>query len=140
MDDGRWTMGRDPSSIVHRPSSVTPMPFGTILIVDDEPKIVRFVRLNLEAEGFEVKTAADGETALSAASTTDLVAIILDVMLPGSDGFETCRRIREFSSVPILMLTAKGEMEDKVRGLDLGADDYLTKPFGADELLARLRA
>ncbi len=109
-----------------------------VLVVDDEPRYIKLVRYNLEAAGYEVVTAANGEEALSlvASKTPDL--IILDIRLPGIDGYEVCTRIREFSSVPIIMLTAKGEEREKVQGLRLGADDYVTKPFGAEELMARV--
>ena len=109
-----------------------------VLVVDDEPRYLKLVRYNLEAAGYEVLTTASGEEALSlvAGKTPDL--IILDIRLPGIDGYEVCTRIREFSSVPIIMLTAKGEEQEKVQGLRLGADDYVTKPFGAEELMARV--
>ncbi len=109
-----------------------------VLVVDDEPRYLKLVSYNLEAAGYEVVTAANGEEALSlvARETPDL--IILDIRLPGINGYEVCTRIREFSSVPIIMLTAKGEEREKVQGLRLGADDYVTKPFGAEELMARV--
>jgi DNA-binding response OmpR family regulator len=113
---------------------------ATILVVDDEPRIVRLVRSNLEPAGYKVLTAADGEQGLRMAEMHDPDLIVLDIMLPGMDGWEVCRRVREFTTVPILMLTAKGDEQDKVRGLELGADDYLPKPFGIQELLARVRA
>ena len=111
-----------------------------ILVVDDEPRYVRAIQVNLEASGYEVLAARDGETAieLAASGTPDL--ILLDIRMPGLDGYEVCRRIREFSAVPIIMLTALAEDADKVKGLDIGADDYVTKPFSADELLARVRS
>ncbi len=111
-----------------------------ILIADDEPRYVRAIKFNLEASGYEVIAAQDGETAveLAAAQAPDL--ILLDIRMPVLDGYEACRRIREFSLTPIIMLTAMAEEADKVKGLDLGADDYITKPFSADELLARVRA
>lgn len=112
----------------------------SILVVDDEPAIVRFVRANLEANGYRVLVAMDGETALR---TFDMEApnlVILDIMMPGKDGFEVCRRLREWSQVPIIMLSACCDEDDKIRCLELGADDYLTKPFGIGELLARVRA
>ena len=98
------------------------------------------MRTNLERAGYRVLTAATGSEALEKVAGDAPDAVVLDLMLPGMDGFEVCTRIREFSTVPIVMLTAKGEIGDKVRGLDLGADDYLTKPFGPEELMARLRA
>jgi DNA-binding response OmpR family regulator len=116
------------------------MPREKILIVDDEARILRLVRSNLEPHGYKILTAMDGESALTAAEMNDPDLIILDLMLPRLDGFEVCRRLREFSTVPIIILTAKGEEVDKVKGLELGADDYLTKPFGVPELLARIKA
>ena len=116
------------------------MPKEKILIVDDEARILRLVRSNLEPVGYKVLTAMDGESALTAAEMNDPDLIILDLMLPRLDGFEVCRRLREFSTVPIIILTAKGEEVDKVKGLELGADDYLTKPFSVQELLARIKA
>ena len=111
-----------------------------ILVVDDEPRYLRLLEANLLTEGYEVVAVADGNEALEtfSASPTDL--ILLDIMLPGMDGFAVCQRIRQFSTVPIIMLTAKGEEQDRVRGLDVGADDYLVKPFSVTELLARVRA
>jgi len=113
---------------------------ATILVVDDEPRIVRLVRSNLEPAGYKILTAADGEQGLRMAEMHDPDLIILDIMMPGMDGWEVCRRVREFSTVPIVMLTAKGDEQDKVKGLEIGADDYLPKPFGIPELLARVRA
>ena len=109
-----------------------------VLVVDDEPRYLKLVRYNLEAAGYEVVTAATGEEALSLVAEKSPDLIILDIRLPGIDGYEVCTRIREFSSVPIIMLTAKGEEREKVQGLRLGADDYITKPFGAEELVARV--
>jgi DNA-binding response OmpR family regulator len=111
-----------------------------ILIVDDEPRYLRLLEANLETEGYDVKTAANGVEALDAFSAHPADLILLDVLMPRLDGFAVCQRIRQFSSVPIIMLTAKGEEQDRVKGLDLGADDYLVKPFSATELLARVRA
>ena len=111
-----------------------------ILAVDDEPRYLEIIRFNLEAAGYRVACAASGEEALDVFAADDSELIILDVMLPGLDGFEVCRLVRERSSCPIIMLTAKGAEEDKVRGLRLGADDYVTKPFSAQELLARVEA
>lgn len=113
---------------------------ATILVVDDEPRIVRLVRSNLEPAGYKVLTAADGEQGLRMAEMHDPDLIVLDIMMPGMDGWDVCRRVREFTTVPILMLTAKGDEQDKVKGLEMGADDYLPKPFGINELLARVRA
>ncbi len=111
-----------------------------ILAVDDEPNIVEFLRVGLGYEGYHVETAMDGRLALERVRQESFDLIILDVMLPGMDGFEICKRVRAQSNVPILMLTARDEVPDRVAGLDLGADDYLTKPFSFAELLARLRA
>jgi DNA-binding response OmpR family regulator len=111
-----------------------------ILVVDDEARYVRAIRFNLEASGYQVETAQDGRTAIDKVSTVEPDLILLDVKMPSLDGFEVCRRIREFSMVPIILLTALAEGTDKVKGLDTGADDYVTKPFSADELLARVRA
>ena len=111
-----------------------------ILVVDDEPRYVRLLEANLSTEGFEVSTAQDGAQAIEVFSTNPVDLILMDVMMPKLDGFSACQRIRQFSNVPIIILTAKGEEADRVRGLDLGADDYLVKPFSATELLARVRA
>ncbi|MGZ6315695.1 MAG: response regulator transcription factor [Anaerolineales bacterium] len=111
-----------------------------ILIVDDEPRYLRLLEANLKTEGYAVVTAADGLQAIDAFAAQPVDLVLLDVMMPRLDGFGTCQRIREFSNVPIIMLTAKGEEQDRVKGLDLGADDYLVKPFSATELLARVRA
>jgi two-component system KDP operon response regulator KdpE len=111
-----------------------------ILVVDDEPRYVWAIRVNLEARGYQVLASSDGEEAVELVAGEDPDLVILDVRMPGLDGFEACRRIRQFSTVPILMLTAAAEDADKVEGLDAGADDYVTKPFNAEELLARVRA
>lgn len=111
-----------------------------ILVVDDEAPIAEILRFNLEREGYEVDVAFDGEEAVDKARRTLPNLVILDIMLPKLDGFSVCREIRTFSAVPILMLTAKEAEVDKVLGLELGADDYVTKPFSPRELLARVRA
>jgi DNA-binding response OmpR family regulator len=111
-----------------------------ILIVDDEPRYLRLLEANLRTEGYEVATAQDGVQALDVFSSQPIDLVLLDVMMPRLDGFGVCQRLREFSNVPIVILTARGEEQDRVRGLDLGADDYLVKPFSATELLARVRA
>lgn len=111
-----------------------------ILVVDDEPRLVRFVVANLQSVGYEPIISDHGRGAINLTESKAPDLIILDIMLPDIDGFEVCKRIREFSMVPIIMLTARADETDKVKGLDLGADDYLTKPFGAEELLARVRA
>ncbi len=111
-----------------------------ILVVDDEQRMVDLIRMNLEIEGFQVIEATNGVQALDEVRKHIPDLIILDIMMPQLDGFEVLRMLREFSSVPVIMLTAKGEEEDKVRGLELGADDYVTKPFGARELISRVKA
>jgi DNA-binding response OmpR family regulator len=111
-----------------------------ILVVDDEPLYVRLLKVNLEAEGYEVFTATNGEEALELLSPAHPDLIILDVMMPKLDGVTTCIRIRQFSTVPIILLTALGEEHDRVNGLNIGADDYVVKPFSATELIARVRA
>ncbi len=111
-----------------------------ILAVDDEPRYTWAIQSVLEAIGYEVLIAQDGEQALDLASLSKPDLILLDVRLPDHNGYEVCRKIREYSLVPIIMLTALAEERDKVRGLDAGADDYITKPFAAQELLARVRA
>src|SRR6266849_3719430 len=111
-----------------------------ILVVDDEPRMIRFIRLNLEHDGFEVVDAADGLAALKQVRDTLPDLVLLDVAMPELDGFETLRLLREISSVPIIMLTARGEEDDRVRGLELGADDYVTKPFSPRELVSRVKA
>lgn len=112
----------------------------SILLVDDDPQLVRLVRANLESVGYGVSVAFDAPSALETLERETPDMILLDIMLPGMDGYDLCQRIREFSSTPIIMLTAKVEDTDKVRGLRLGADDYLTKPFNVQELLARIEA
>ncbi len=111
-----------------------------ILVVDDEIRMIGFIRMNLELEGFQVVDARNGIEALDRIRRDLPDLVLLDIMMPELDGFETLRMLREFSSVPVIMLTAKGEEEDKVRGLELGADDYITKPFGARELVSRIKA
>ena len=110
-----------------------------ILIVEDEKKIARFLELELQHEGYEVDTAADGRTGLEKALSWKPDLMILDLMLPELSGIEVCRRLRHESDLPIIMLTAKDDVSDKVMGLDMGADDYMTKPFAIEELLARIR-
>jgi DNA-binding response OmpR family regulator len=111
-----------------------------ILVVDDEPRYLRLLEANLQTEEYEVTTASNGEEAVELCSANPIDLILLDVMMSPMDGFTACQRIRQFSNVPIIMLTAKGEEKDRVRGLDVGADDYLVKPFSIMELLARVRA
>lgn len=112
----------------------------SILVVDDEERMVRFIRLNLEHDGFQVIAAYRGYEALEKVRTEIPDLVLLDVMLPDLDGFEVLRLIRESSNTPVIMLTAKGEEDDRVRGLELGADDYVTKPFSPRELVSRVRA
>ena len=111
-----------------------------VLVVDDEPQILRVMRASLPIRGYEVLTASSGKEALDQLSKQVPDLVILDLAMPEMSGLEVCRRVREFSTVPIIILSAKGSESDKVAALDLGADDYVTKPFGMDELLARARA
>ena len=111
-----------------------------IFIVEDERRIARFLQIELEHEGYETATEDNGQRAFERIGQEKFDLVLLDVMLPDLDGFEVCRKVREFSNVPIIMLTAKDELEDKVTGLDLGADDYITKPFAIQDLMARIRA
>ncbi len=110
-----------------------------ILVVDDEPKIRMFIRANLEARGYEVHLAQDGVEAVEKAALISPEVIILDVNMPRMDGIEACRRIREWANTPIIVLSVRGDEKDKVRALNEGADDYITKPFGVEELLARIK-
>lgn len=111
-----------------------------VLVVDDEKLIVKGIRFSLEQDGMEVDVAYDGEEALALAEANQYDIILLDVMLPKMSGFEVCQKIREFSNVPIIMITAKGDDMDKIMGLDYGADDYMTKPFNILEVKARIKA
>ena len=111
-----------------------------ILVVDDEKAIADIIKFNLKKEGYEVITAGDGEEGVIKAFTENPDLILLDIMMPKIDGYEACKRIREKLSIPIIMLTARAEEVDKVLGLELGADDYVTKPFGIRELMARVKA
>ena len=111
-----------------------------ILVVDDEKLIVKGIRFSLEQDGMEVDCAFDGEEAINLAKQTEYDVVLLDVMLPKHDGFEVCQAIREFSEMPIIMLTAKGGDMDKILGLEYGADDYVTKPFNPLELVARVKS
>ncbi len=111
-----------------------------ILVVDDEPQIRRALRTALSGHGYDVELASDGDTALVALASHTPDVVVLDLVMPGSDGFEVLRQTRTWSRVPIIVLSARGQERDKVQALDLGADDYLTKPFGMEELLARVRA
>lgn len=111
-----------------------------VLVVDDEKLIVKGIRFSLEQDGMEVDCAYDGEEAIEAAKKTEYDVVLLDVMLPKLSGFEVCQQIREFSNMPIIMLTAKGDDMDKILGLEYGADDYITKPFNILEVKARIKA
>ena len=111
-----------------------------ILLVDDEPIYLRLLKVNLESEGYEINSARNGEEALEMVSQEIPDLIIMDVMMPKLDGIATCNRIRQFSNVPIILLTALGDEQDRVNGLNIGADDYVVKPFSATELVARVRA
>jgi DNA-binding response OmpR family regulator len=112
----------------------------TIVAADDDPQLLRLMTRNLQLEGYEVIAASDGQQALEEIEQRIPDLVLLDVMMPRLDGFTVCQRVRAFSAVPIIIVTARGQDQDKIRGLDLGADDYLTKPFNVDELLARVRA
>jgi DNA-binding response OmpR family regulator len=111
-----------------------------ILAVDDEKRMVRFIQLNLEQDGFQVITAYNGKEAIEAVRTQLPDLILLDIMMPDLNGFEVLKKIREVSTVPVIMLTAKGEEDDRIQGLELGADDYITKPFSPREMVSRIRA
>jgi DNA-binding response OmpR family regulator len=115
-------------------------PRHRILVVDDEPRMIRFIQMNLELEGYQVSQAGNGFEALNKLRDDLPDLVILDVMMPDMDGFETLRLLREVSAVPVIMLTVKADEEDKVRGLELGADDYVTKPFSPRELSSRVKA
>lgn len=112
----------------------------TVLVVDDEQNIVNIIAFNLKKEGYEVLTAGDGEEAVEIVEKHQPDLILLDIMMPKMDGYEACRKIREKYNIPIIMLTARAEELDKVLGLEMGADDYVTKPFGTRELVARVKA
>jgi DNA-binding response OmpR family regulator len=112
----------------------------TILVVDDEPRMVQFITMNLELEAFRVVSAFDGYQALEKMTRELPDLVVLDIMMPDMDGFETLRKIRKVSAVPVIFLSAKGEEFDRVKGLDLGADDYIAKPFSPRELVSRIRA
>jgi two-component system response regulator ResD len=113
---------------------------SSILVVDDEERIRRLLRMYLEKEGYFIEEAEDGETALRMASETDYDLVLLDVMLPGIDGIEVCARLRQIKSTPIIMLTAKGEETNRVQGFEVGADDYVVKPFSPREVIYRVKA
>ena len=113
---------------------------GKVLVVDDEKMIVKGLKFSIEQDGYEVDCAYDGEEAVKCAKSCEYCVVLLDVMLPKLDGFEVLRQIREFSDMPVIMLTAKGDDMDKILGLDYGADDYITKPFNVLEVKARMKA
>jgi DNA-binding response OmpR family regulator len=131
----RSTFEEEKDGQVNMPATKT-----TILTADDDPQLLRLMTRNLQLEGYDVLAASDGQQALEQIEHNAPDLVLLDVMMPKMDGFSVCHRIREFSSVPIIIVTARGHDQDKVRGFDLGADDYLTKPFGVEELLARVHA
>lgn len=112
---------------------------GSVLIIEDEENIARFMELELKYEGYEVSISYDGRNGLETIKNNSYDIIILDIMLPKLNGFEICKKVREFSNIPIIMVTAKSDVSDVVTGLDIGADDYLTKPFNMEELMARIR-
>src|SRR5690349_630685 len=111
-----------------------------VLVVDDEPRLVDVLRMNLEVEGYHVVSARNGVEALERLTTDLPDLVVLDVMMPDMDGFTTLKRLREVSNVPVIMLTVRNEESDRIRGLEIGADDYLTKPFSSRELLTRVKA
>jgi two-component system, OmpR family, KDP operon response regulator KdpE len=115
-------------------------PKKRIVVVDDEPRMVRFVKMNLDLEGYQTLEANDGFQALEKVREYQPDLVLLDVEMPGLDGFETLKRLREISDVPVIMLTVRSDEEDRIKGLDLGADDYVTKPFSPRELSSRIRA
>jgi len=122
------------------PKTDKPRDTRRILVVDDEPRMTRFIRMNLDLEGFSVHEAFDGKEALDRVREVLPDLVILDVMMPKMDGFQTLQMMREVSSVPVIMLTARTSEDDRVRGLELGADDYITKPFSPRELVSRVKA
>lgn len=138
-----WDTARTGAKIRTMPDEPIPRASHTaprILVIDDEPNITEFLRVGLGYEGYTVQVSADGREGLRRASDYEFDLVILDIMLPGMDGFQVCEHLRAISDVPILILTAKDDVPDRVSGLDLGADDYLVKPFSFVELLARVRA
>jgi two-component system KDP operon response regulator KdpE len=122
------------------PSSITPTEPRLVLVVDDEPRMIRFIRMNLELEGYRVIEASDGLEALEQVRKNLPDLVIMDVMMPKMDGFETLRVLREISTVPVILLTVKSDEEDRIHGLEAGADDYVTKPFSPRELISRVNA
>ena len=126
--------------IEHIPDSLTPSTPRLTLVVDDEPRMIRFIRMNLELEGYRVVEASNGLEALDQLRKYLPDLVIMDVMMPKMDGFETLRLLREISTVPVILLTVKSDEEDRIHGLELGADDYVTKPFSPRELVSRVNA
>ncbi|MEY3150461.1 MAG: hypothetical protein RLY92_688, partial [Chloroflexota bacterium] len=126
--------------VIDMPKTDKPRDTRRILVVDDEPRMTRFIRMNLDLEGFSVHEAFDGKEALDRVREVLPDLVILDVMMPKMDGFQTLQMMREVSSVPVIMLTARASEDDRVRGLELGADDYITKPFSPRELVSRVKA
>lgn len=122
------------------PSSLTPTEPRLVLVVDDEPRMIRFIRMNLELEGYRVIEASDGLEALEQVRKNLPDLVIMDVMMPKMDGFETLRVLREISTVPVILLTVRSDEEDRIHGLEAGADDYVTKPFSPRELISRVNA
>ncbi|MBI1298968.1 response regulator [bacterium] len=119
---------------------MTDQPKKRIVVVDDEPRMVRFVKMNLDLEGYQTLEANDGFQALEKVREYQPDLVLLDVEMPGLDGFETLKRLREISEIPVIMLTVRSDEDDRIKGLDLGADDYVTKPFSPRELSSRIRA
>ncbi|HET6443435.1 MAG TPA: response regulator transcription factor [candidate division Zixibacteria bacterium] len=122
------------------PDTLKPSIHRLVLVVDDEPRMIRFIRMNLELEGYHVVEAGNGIEALDQVRKHMPELVIMDIMMPKMDGFETLQLLREISTVPVILLTVKGEEEDRIRGLELGADDYVTKPFSPRELVSRVNA
>jgi DNA-binding response OmpR family regulator len=118
----------------------TPSQKPSILVVDDDRALLKFIRRFLELGGYNVTTATDGETALRLIATEEPSLLILDIRMPGLNGYQVCERVRQLSNLPIIMLTARAQPDDIIQGFAVGADDYVTKPFGVDELLARVKA
>jgi len=126
--------------IEHIPDNLKPTAPRLVLVVDDEPRMIRFIRMNLELEGYHVVEAGNGIEALDQVRKHMPDLVVMDIMMPKMDGFETLQLLREISTVPVILLTVKGEEEDRIRGLELGADDYVTKPFSPRELISRVNA
>ncbi len=126
--------------IEHIPDNLKPTAPRLVLVVDDEPRMIRFIRMNLELEGYHVVEAGNGIEALDQVRKHMPDLVVMDIMVPKMDGFETLQLLREISTVPVILLTVKGEEEDRIRGLELGADDYVTKPFSPRELISRVNA